>query len=366
MRLIYCTSLAFSDKLANRVQVHSMAKDFQKKMNGDFYLGVNYKNEEDKNIKIVCFNANKSYILAWRYLGFIKDKDIENIYCREARLLFFIILYNKFFFRRKLNYIYEIHSLLARNHIDGFVDKVLSRFVNRFVFVTKNLQERYIKKYKIDISRALVASDAVDLNIFNLGLTLSEARDRLSLPIDKKILCYAGRFKTMGMDKGIGDIIKAIEILNNDHMLFLAVGGSDKELNFYQNIIEKEGMQKRVWLIGSRPQTELAIYLQAADMLLMPFPNNEHYAYYMSPLKMFEYMAARRPIVASDLPSIREILNDRNSILVQPNDPQKLAQGIKEALDPEVSEKISHQAFFDVQNYTWGRRVDEILKFIQM
>jgi glycosyltransferase involved in cell wall biosynthesis len=342
-----------------------MAKELQKKLGDNFWLGVNYINEEDSSIKIVCFNAKKSYLLAWRYINFIKANNIGHVFCREARLLFFIILYNKFLFRRKVKFVYEIHSLLSRNRIDSFVDRTLSFFVNRFIFVTKNLQERYMKKYRIDYSRTIVAPDAVDLNIFDLNLTADEARKKLSLPLDKKILCYTGRFKTMEMDKGINDIIKAVKELDNDDILFLAAGGSDKEIDYYKNIIEKSNMQKQIKLIGSRPQTGLAIYQKAADVLLMPFPYNKHYAYYMSPLKMFEYMAARRPIIASNLPSIKEILNDQNAVFCQPDNPSDLARAIGKVLnDHQHSESISGQAYRDVQNYTWAKRVEKILQFI--
>jgi glycosyltransferase involved in cell wall biosynthesis len=98
----------------------------------------------------------------------------------------------------------------------------------------------------------------------------------------------------------------------------------------------------------------------------MPFPKTEHYAYYMSPLKLFEYMASKRPIVASDLPSIREILNEQNSVLVEPDNPEKLAEGIKRILaDNNFAEKISNQAFQDVQQYTWQKRVEQILGFVK-
>jgi hypothetical protein len=72
MNLIYCTSIAFSNKLGNRVQVHAMSKQFQRKLGDNFTLGVNYINKDDKNINIVCFNVKKSYKLAWKYLKFIK------------------------------------------------------------------------------------------------------------------------------------------------------------------------------------------------------------------------------------------------------------------------------------------------------
>jgi len=69
--------------------------------------------------------------------------------------------------------------------------------------------------------------------------------------------------------------------------------------------------------------------------------------------------------VASDLPSFREILNEKNSILVESDNPQAMAEGIKKALnDAEFSTKISEQAHKDVQKYSWDNRAKSILEFI--
>jgi len=98
----------------------------------------------------------------------------------------------------------------------------------------------------------------------------------------------------------------------------------------------------------------------------MPFPFNEHYAYFMSPLKMFEYMASQRPIVATNLPSTREVLNENNAVLVEPDDSEKLAKGIKKVLDnKELSQKIAEQAYLDVKKYTWEKRVKDIIKLLK-
>ncbi len=111
---------------------------------------------------------------------------------------------------------------------------------------------------------------------------------------------------------------------------------------------------------------KLAIYQKACDALLMPFPFTKHYAYYMSPLKMFEYMASKRPIIASDLPSIREILNKNNSILVQPDDFNDLSDGVDRIIiNKELSRRLAEQAFKDVQEYSWMKRVNRILNFIK-
>jgi len=77
-------------------------------------------------------------------------------------------------------------------------------------------------------------------------------------------------------------------------------------------------------------------------------------------------MASKRPIIATDLPSIREVLSEKNAIIVKPGDPSDLANGIKKILeDKELAEQISQQAFRDVDNYTWEKRVESILDFIR-
>ena len=85
------------------------------------------------------------------------------------------------------------------------------------------------------------------------------------------------------------------------------------------------------------------------------------------PLKLFEYMASKRPIVASDLPSIKETLrNEKNAILVKPDNPQALAEGIKRVLiDKELADRISEQAFKDAQEYSWEKRSGRIFKFMR-
>ncbi len=81
-------------------------------------------------------------------------------------------------------------------------------------------------------------------------------------------------------------------------------------------------------------------------------------------MKMFEYMVARRPIVASDLPSLREVLNEENAFLVKPDDAEALAKGIKEILeDSQLAENLANKAFQDVQKYSWAKRVENILAF---
>ena len=106
--------------------------------------------------------------------------------------------------------------------------------------------------------------------------------------------------------------------------------------------------------------------MKAADVLVIPFPNKPHYAFYASPLKLFEYMASGRPIIASDLPALREVLNDKNALFFRPEDTTDLARAVKMLKSsPMLGYHLSRQALADVKEYTWGKRAKKILEFIK-
>jgi len=101
--------------------------------------------------------------------------------------------------------------------------------------------------------------------------------------------------------------------------------------------------------------------------LAIPFPNAPHYAFYASPLKLFEYMASGQPIIASDLPALREILNDKNALFFKPEDASDLARAIKMLKSSQtLGYHLSRQALADVKQYTWAKRAEKILKFIEI
>ena len=367
MKMFYATSNKYpSFKYANTGQILVMSNFFSDYLGVNFYLGgKNINVDKGSLIQTYNFPTTKSYILGYKFIKFIKNKKIEKVYCRESRLFFFLILYNKLFFRQELTYIYEIHALTEGKFINNLVEKILSRWVHKFVFITASLRDIYREKFDIETEKTIVVPDAVDLEVFDIDIGQKDARNKLGLPEDKYIIVYTGKFKTMGMDKGISDILKALTFLPQD-ILFLAVGGTKGDIEYYQTEARKLNIEERIKFISHVSQEILAIYQKTADILLMPFPYNKHYAYYMSPLKMFEYMVSKRPIIASKLPSIQEVLNDDNALLVGPNNPREIACAIQKLRhDEELADKISGQAYLEGCRYTWKKRVEKILNFIK-
>jgi alpha-maltose-1-phosphate synthase len=117
-----------------------------------------------------------------------------------------------------------------------------------------------------------------------------------------------------------------------------------------------------VTFTGALPPTEVAAKLQEADALVLPNPASAISTSFTSPLKLFEYMAAAKPIVASDLPSIREVLRDgRNALLVPAGNPAALTAAIRRLKDdPALSATLASQARADVVEFTWDRRAERL------
>ena len=91
------------------------------------------------------------------------------------------------------------------------------------------------------------------------------------------------------------------------------------------------------------------------------FKKNINISDFTSPLKLFEYMAHKKSIIASDLPVIREVLNEKNSILVECDNFESWKSSIQNLRNLKNREVIAKQAFVDFQYYTWKNRVKLII-----
>jgi len=233
------------------------------------------------------------------------------------------------------------------------------------VVITSFLRERFIKK-GFPEKKVMVASDAVDLERFANLPAPEECRRRLGLPQDQPIIGYIGRFESLGEEKGIRELIQARALLK-DPALLLCVGGPMRLMAGYKKLAKDLDLgESQVKFFDYQPINKVPLWIRACDVVTIPWPWTEFSAYFTSPLKLFEYMAAGVPIVASDLPSLREVLNENNAVLVKPGDPLALAEGLEKLLkNSDFSVKIAEQAKVEVQKYTWQNRARRILDEIR-
>jgi len=207
----------------------------------------------------------------------------------------------------------------------------------------------------------MVAHDAVDLERFEPRLDIRTARSSLCLDQNKAIVVYCGNLHHDRL--GIETLLASASGLPQVEFIF--VGGEPERVEFFRTRCEMLGIQN-VRFVGYIPNYQVPSYLFAANVLVMPYTRETPHYSYISPLKLFEYLAAGRPIVSSDFPVLREILVDgQNGLLVEPANEVALSSTIKRVLsDSQLALRLSEQALHTAHQNTWINRQIKVLEFI--
>ncbi len=207
--------------------------------------------------------------------------------------------------------------------------------------------------------RLHVLPDGVDLARFASPLSRQEARRRLGLPLETTIVAHSGH---LYRGRGAEETLEALVGLPG--ALLVMVGGRDEDIERVRAKAKALNLLERVRFVGQVPNRDVPLYLWAADALVMPYTSQTPTARYMSPLKMFEYMAAGRPIVATDFPVVREVLRDgETAVLVAPDSGDALGEGLRRVLsDRSLQQRLAGAARERVEAYSWERRAQRILE----
>ncbi|MDO8604229.1 MAG: glycosyltransferase family 4 protein [bacterium] len=281
-------------------------------------------------------------------LRFAKNEDI--IYSNEYLPLFFASAV----FR---NTFYEMHDF--PENCRGIFGIFIRRM--KWVLIHNNWKAKTAEEiFDINKNKIICEANAVQIEDFDIALSKEEARQKLSLPNDKKVVVYTGHLYSW---KGVDTLAFAATKLPKNYLVVF-VGGTPEDIRKLEDAHKRT---TNILIVGWKQHSEVPIWQKAADVLVLPNTAKENISkYYTSPMKLFEYMASMRPIVATDIPSIREILGETNAIIVLPDDPDAMAEGIKKAIDDEsLTKTIIEKAYRDVELRTWKKRAGRILDFIE-
>lgn len=228
------------------------------------------------------------------------------------------------------------------------------------VTISRELARRY-EEFGLPPGKILVAPDGVDLDTFAQQLSKKEARNILGLTPKKPIAAYVGHLYD---GRGVEHILEAAGVL--PEVEFHIVGGHPEDLARWQNRVGSLGLNNLTFA-GFVPNQMVPAHLWAADVLLMPYGHDCPTVEWMSPLKMFEYMASGRAIVASDLPAVREVLTQgETALFCQPDSGQALARTIQEVIDhPGLADRLGQQALALSERYSWDSRVKSIMEYAE-
>lgn len=252
--------------------------------------------------------------------------------------------------------LFEMHSFPASNPGQRLHRWLLAR-IGGVVAITNGLRERLLT-LGVPNEHILVAPDGVDLSRYS-NMTRESARLYLGLNATEVLAVYTGHLYAW---KGADVFARAVA--NVEGMRGLLVGGTEGDTQRMRRLVTEHGW-RNVEIVGYVSPDQIPYYQVAADILVLPnSANAEISRSYTSPLKLFEYMAAGRPIVASDLPSLREILNDENAVLVPPDAVEALTAALRRLqTDPALGNRLAQQAQHEVKSYSWTARAKRVLEF---
>lgn len=173
------------------------------------------------------------------------------------------------------------------------------------------------------------------------------------------VVAYAGHLYPW---KGVDVLIRALADVPDVQGLIVGGHPAEADRARVEQLAGSLGLASRITFTGHLPPAEVAPRLAAASMLVLPNTASAISERYTSPLKLFEYLAMGRPIIASDLPAIREVLTaDQSALLVRPGDAADLAAAIgRLAADPDLAGRLAAGAATLAPRYTWAVRAERL------
>lgn len=273
--------------------------------------------------------------------AFFKRADV--LFTRDPVAAFFMSFFGPV--------VYECHGQIESRMFRFFERKCCNR-CSLTVAISQNIKN-YLMEKGVPEKQVHVLHDGVDIEIYDVTSTQG-ILDTLNIDKNEKLVVYTGHLYPY---KGIYDLAKVAKVING---IVVFVGGRKEDVAVLKDYVSKHSINN-VIITGHVKPALVPLYQKAADVLVLPNSGKDIRNTFTSPLKLFEYMASRKPIVASRLPSITEILNEGNAILVEADTPRKLAEGINKALTNEqLSKRIADQAYQDVRLNTWENRAAKI------
>jgi len=301
--------------------------------------------------------AMRNYDLAWKAVQRARALKADLVYTRLLQGAFFSL-------QAQLPTMLELHD-----RITGRIGPLLFRWClrcqakKRWLPITLALQRALEKDFGLKFSpgEAVVSPDGVDLERYTALPEPAEARQQLGLP-QQITAAYVGSFYAgRGMDM-LFSLAQA-----NPQVSFIWVGGKPADSACWRQRLAEAGIHN-VTMTGFVANAVVPRYLAAADILLMPYEratatsSGGNTVEFCSPLKMFEYMAAGRAIMSSDLPVLHEVLTPASAVFCPPEDAPAWRQAFAALIiNPDRQHSLAARARQDAAQYSWQARAKRSL-----
>lgn len=287
----------------------------------------------------------------------LRKHDLDLIYTRNPWSVIFLP-------RVRVPFIFEAHESNVHKRSKFLGGVLQSLIVNtsrtphlvRMVTISDALKKVW-ESFGVPEAKLIVAHDAVDPDMFASAPDKATAREQLAIPAGAKVIVYTGALKK---DRGIDLILSAASQLPD--FSYYLVGGTDSEVAYWKERAVNQKL-KNVYFPGRVAHRDIPAWLSASDILLMMWTWRVPTIRVCSPMKLFEYMAAKKHIVGPAFPTILEVIApDREAVLFEPDNIEAMVEAIRKtesrlndlAMPASARRKVESE-------YTWIARCRKIL-----
>ena len=363
--------------------IRSLSSKFNTYVVGNKTRLVNYQKVRDKSyyIKFLPRSTNKTQFVDTFFhffrsirngLGISKKKRIDLFYVRHG------IASIPALFIGKLSgapVIIEVNGILAdeRNTFKEvdivsklllMLDKISAGFAKKIIVVTQGLKDYFVDEHGISENEIFVVPNGADTQIF-YPMNKDECKKELGLRLDINYIIFVG---TLAPWQGLEYLIDAAPDIYSDrsNIEYIIVGGGSNEKKL-KNQVEKLYMDKLFHFVGIKQLHKIPKYICSADLCVAPFITERNMRIGLSPLKIFEYAACGKPVIASRINGLEFIENEKIGVLVEPENSKALAHAIIQLINDEAqlaSFNETSRALIE-SKYSWqltGRKTIEICK----
>lgn len=266
---------------------------------------------------------------------------------------------------RGLPWIYDVHQIEPRGRLLRPLLRL--RSCKGVLFNSSAARAKFERLYGALQIPALVSHNAIDPEHFLDTPSQADARLKLGIPKDATVMVYAG---SIGAGRGIEELIDTALTIDERYprrCIWAIVGGRGQDFEHLVQMCKERGGTAQFVTPGAQQSSRLPLWYAAADCLLAPYSARLPAADIMNPMKLYEYAAAGRPILASDLPTVREALNGHSGyFLFAPDSHDAMVCAVKRFLtDPaELMAAATVDRPRALAN-TWQAKTAEILDWLK-
>jgi glycosyltransferase involved in cell wall biosynthesis len=368
MKILYISKSILPSRTANSINVMKMCQAFAENGNEVVLVAPDIKDEYEKNVEDI-----------YQYYGVKKNFKIKKLWHPNLKFGAFLYTLSIFFYlciNKRFNLVYGrfLHGcyvatvlknkVIFESHVPIFYEKshrliifkklIKNKYFKKMVVISQSLKNIYLENGYLSDAKIQIAHDGADeVKNFDSKIKLFGKKNNFKVG-------YVGHlYKGKGME-----IITAMDNKLDHDIEIHIIGGLKNDIQYWKNKISN----KNIFFYGFVPHQKISDYINALDVCLLPnqkivfahgsdsSKDNINISTFTSPLKLFEYMSHKKPIIASDLPVIREVLNEKNSILVKYNDIKLWISSIQNLKNIKKRESIANQALSDFYTYSWKNR----------